>query len=208
MATPSPNGCARPRRGRSRWRRERCTPRCTAWNIASGSPRNGGSPRTTAGRSSTASRRSAGGCFRNGRGDGTASWSPWDGCSTRSPRTADRMTHDEPKWRRYLRLARPNPVADLDDELRDHIESATEGLVARGMSTDAARAEALRRFGDVGRVRGEVQRLDEEHMKETSRAARLETFVYDLRHGARALRRSPCFAFVAAISIALGVAAN
>ena len=118
------------------------------------------------------------------------------------------MTPDEPKWRRYLRLARPNPAADLDDELRDHIESATERLVARGMSTDAARAEALRRFGDVGRVRGEVQRLDEEHMKETARNARLETFVYDLRHGARALRRSPGFAFVAALSIALGVAAN
>jgi predicted permease len=114
----------------------------------------------------------------------------------------------EPRWRRYLRLVRPNPGADLDDELRDHIESAVEELVARGMSADAARAEALRRFGDVARVRGEVRQLDEVHMQRVRRALSLETFLYDLRHGARALRRSPGFTIVAALSIALGVAAN
>jgi predicted permease len=39
-------------------------------------------------------------------------------------------------------------------------------------------------------------------------APALETFLYDLRHAARALLRSPSFAVVAIISIALGVAAN
>ncbi len=116
--------------------------------------------------------------------------------------------HQEPKWRRYLRLVRPNPAADLDDELRDHIESTTEALVARGMSPRAARAEALRRFGDVTRVQHEVQRLDARHATATGRVAWFEAFLYDLRHGARALRRSPGFALVAALSIALGVAAN
>jgi predicted permease len=116
--------------------------------------------------------------------------------------------HQEPKWRRYLRLARPNPAADLDDELRDHIESAMEALIARGMSPQDARAEALRRFGDVTRVQHEVQQLDARHATAKGRVAWFETFLYDLRHGARALRRSPGFAFVAALSIALGVAAN
>jgi predicted permease len=116
--------------------------------------------------------------------------------------------HREPKWRRYLRLVRPNLGADLDDELRDHLDSAAEALVARGMSPEAARAEALRRFGDLKRVAGEVRRLDERHATATRRMAGLETFLYDLRHGARALRRSPGFALVAALSIALGVAAN
>jgi predicted permease len=116
--------------------------------------------------------------------------------------------HEEPKWRRYLRLTGPNPTADLNDELRDHIESAIEALVARGMSPQDARAEALRRFGDVTRVQNEVQRLDARHATATGRAAWFETFLYDLRHGARGLRRSPGFAFVAALSIALGVAAN
>src|SRR5690348_12577938 len=114
----------------------------------------------------------------------------------------------EPKWRRYLRFARANPAADLDDELRDHIESTVEALIARGMTRDDARAEALRRFGDVGRVRREVRRLDDRHLVSTRRAATIETFIYDLRHAARGLRRSPGFALVAVLSIALGIAAN
>jgi hypothetical protein len=34
---------------------------------------------------------------------------------------------------------------DIDDERHDHIESATEALIARGLAPDAARAEALQR---------------------------------------------------------------
>src|SRR5918992_5049606 len=93
----------------------------------------------------------------------------------------------EPNWRRYLRLLRPNPAADVDDELRDHIESTTEALIAGGLTPNDARAEALRRFGDVSRVRGEVRRLDDLHVTSTRRAAMIETVLYDLRHAARGL---------------------
>src|SRR6185503_9728004 len=116
--------------------------------------------------------------------------------------------HREPKWRRYLRLLRPNPAADLDDELRDHIESTTEALIARGLAPDVAQAEALRRFGDVSRVRGEVTRLDQQHLTSRRRAAAMETLMYDVRYAIRGLRRSPGFALVATLSIALGIAAN
>jgi hypothetical protein len=115
---------------------------------------------------------------------------------------------DEPKWRRYLRIARPNPAADLDDELRDHLESTIESLIAEGMSPDAARAEAMRRFGNVDRVRAETRRVDETHLASARRTAMLETFVYDVRHAVRGMVRSPGFALVAALSIGLGVAAN
>ena len=114
----------------------------------------------------------------------------------------------EPMWRRYLRMIRPNAQADLEYELRDHLESAVENLVARGMSPEEARAEALRRFGDVSRVRSEVHRVDDAHDRRVRRARVVETFLYDLRHAARGLRRNPSFTVVAAISIALGVAAN
>src|SRR4051812_42465442 len=100
-------------------------------------------------------------------------------------------------WRRYLRMIRPDPRGDLDDELRDHLESAIETLVSRGMSPEDARAEALRRFGDVSRVRAEVQRLDTDQLMRTNRMAALETLMYDLRHAMRALRRNPAFTFVA-----------
>jgi predicted permease len=122
------------------------------------------------------------------------------------------MHHDEhaktPMWRRYLRMIRPNSQADLDDELRDHLESTIAALVARGMAPDAARAEAMRRFGDLGKVRADVHRIDAHEASRRSRVSAIETFIYDIRHGARGLRRSPAFTFVAAISIALGVAAN
>ena len=113
-----------------------------------------------------------------------------------------------PMWRRYLRMIRPNSRADLDDELRDHIESTTEALIASGLAPEAARAEALRRFGDVSRVRVEVQQLDTTYEKHVNRSASMETVWYDIRHAARGLRRSPALTIVAAISIALGVAAN
>jgi predicted permease len=114
----------------------------------------------------------------------------------------------QPAWRRYLRMIRPNPAGDLDDELRDHIDSTTEALIARGLSPVDAHAEAMRRFGDLTRVRSEVQHLDAHHATRYNRLAMLETFLYDLRHAARGLRRSPAFTAVATISIALGVAAN
>jgi len=114
----------------------------------------------------------------------------------------------EPAWRRYLRFLRPNPAADLDDELRDHLESSIEDLVARGMSREAARVEAARRFGDVSRVREVVQHLDQRYSTQRGRLAILETVVQDVRYAARGLRRSPAFLVVATISIALGIAAN
>ena len=52
--------------------------------------------------------------------------------------------------RRAFRLAlrRPRIETDVEDEVSFHLEMRVAELVARGWSPDAARAEALRRFGD------------------------------------------------------------
>ena len=114
----------------------------------------------------------------------------------------------QPTWRRYLRFIRPNAAADLDDELRDHIGSTIDELVAHGMTRDAAEGEALRRFGDVARVRREVERLDARHETRMNISMALDTLRYDVRYALRGLRRSVAFTVVAVVSIALGIAAN
>lgn len=62
----------------------------------------------------------------------------------------------------FARAPDPRPLraieADIDDELAFHVEESTRALAEGGLDADAARAEALRRFGDRGRVRRECVR--------------------------------------------------
>jgi predicted permease len=114
----------------------------------------------------------------------------------------------QPAWRRYLRFMRANPAADLDDELRDHFESLVESLTARGYTNADAQREARRRLGDLTHIRRQVNEMDRSHHVRRARIATLDTVVADVRFAVRQMRRSPAFAITAALSIALGVAAN
>jgi hypothetical protein len=48
--------------------------------------------------------------------------------------------------------------ADIDAELAFHVEESARDLCAEGLDAESARAEALRRFGDFGRIRRECAR--------------------------------------------------
>ena len=113
-----------------------------------------------------------------------------------------------PRWRRYLRFVRPNVGADVDDELRFHIDMRIERSIALGMSADEARRDALRRFGDVTAVRDALLAHDTRKQDAEGRRELLADVMQDVRFGWRSLRRAPGFAVAAIATLALGIGAN
>ncbi len=90
--------------------------------------------------------------------------------------------------------------ADLDEELRAHVEMAAEEHRARGMSEAEARTAALRSFGGVTQVR-EQYRLREG-------LPWIENLRRDVGYALRQMRKSPGFAATVIVTLALGIGAT
>src|ERR1700676_4014219 len=90
--------------------------------------------------------------------------------------------------------------ADLEEEMRLHLELRQQEHVDAGMNAEDARFAARRRFGNTTAL------------KETSHMTWgwewLENLVQDASYGVRARRGSPGVTLVALLSLALGIGAN
>jgi putative ABC transport system permease protein len=108
------------------------------------------------------------------------------------------------RWR-HLRFLRPDPAADVDDEIRFHMEMRVRDYLAGGMSESQARRAAAERFGDVGSVATACVTIDERIARRTRWSESLHSLGAEVRIAGRMLRRAPAYASVAIATLALGI---
>jgi predicted permease len=97
-------------------------------------------------------------------------------------------------------ISRNRLDADLDEELRDHINRQIDENLAQGMGKEEARLAALRTFGNLVALR--------EQTHETWAWAPLEQIWQNFRYAVRSTRRAPLLSTMAILALALGIGLN
>jgi len=90
--------------------------------------------------------------------------------------------------------------AQLDSELRFHIEKLTNDYIAEGMAPEAARRQAVLEFGGREQIK--------EELRDVHRVSFVETAITNLKSALRFIRKSPSFSLAVILTLALGIGAN
>lgn len=106
------------------------------------------------------------------------------------------------RLRRRIRLGRRRRSleAEIDAEMRQHIEFETEALARTGLAADEARRRAQVAFGGIERFKEEA--------REVRGTAWLEAIRLDLRYGWRMMHRRPGLTATIALTLGLGIGAT
>lgn len=95
---------------------------------------------------------------------------------------------------------RQTAATQLDDELHFHLERQIAENRERGMAPDEARYAALRAFGNPALLRDETRGTWNWHG--------IEQFLREIRYAVRTLSRTPGFAIIAIVVMALGIGSS
>jgi predicted permease len=115
------------------------------------------------------------------------------------------------KFRRLVDLPTRSDAGierDLDDEVEFHLEMRVRDLVRGGLSETEARRQANAEFGDATRLKHALAREDRSTRRDRRISRWLSDFRYDGHYAVRQIVRSPLFAVVAILTVAIGIGAN
>lgn len=117
---------------------------------------------------------------------------------------------DGPRIRRVFRLPgrRGRLRQEVDEELAFHVDMRIEDLIAEGLSTEEAEAEARKQFGDVQEVRRACRRIGIRREGEMKLMDSLDRLRQDVRFSLRQFVKAPLVSALAIGTLAIGIGAG
>src|SRR4051812_47374287 len=116
-----------------------------------------------------------------------------------------------PRVRRLFRLAIRRPAqaaAEMDDEIRFHLDMRVSQLVAHGWAPDAALAEAMRLFGPFPEMRRSLHAAVRRREEILTMSDTFDALRHDVLYALRQIVRAPGLAVAIVATFALGIGAN